>query len=50
MEVLFSEFALKELDDATTYYELEYSGLGSNFRAEIKNQLKELLNIHLPGQ
>ena len=43
MEVLISEFALKELDDATTYYELEYSGLGSNFRAEIKKSIERIV-------
>lgn len=43
MQVLFSELALKELDDATTYYELEYSGLGSNFRAEIKKSIERIV-------
>jgi plasmid stabilization system protein ParE len=43
MEVLFSEFALKELDDASTYYELEYSGLGSNFREEIKKTIERIV-------
>ena len=43
MEVLFSEFALKELVDPTAYYELEYPGLGSNFRAEIKKSIERIV-------
>lgn len=43
MEVLFSEFALKELEDATVYYELEYPGLGETFKAEIKKSIERII-------
>lgn len=36
MKVIFSEFAKRELEDAVLYYELEYRGLGSKFRKEVK--------------
>jgi Plasmid stabilisation system protein. len=36
MKVVFSKYALQELNDAVRYYELEYEGLGRRFRAEVK--------------
>lgn len=36
MNVIFSEFAMRELDDASLYYELEYAGIGERFREEVK--------------
>ena len=34
--MIFSEYAKREFDDATTYYELEYQGLGKQFREEVR--------------
>lgn len=36
MKVLFSDFAKRELDDAVQYLELEFEGLGTRFRSEVK--------------
>jgi plasmid stabilization system protein ParE len=36
MRVFFSDFARRELDDAAEYLELEFEGLGDDFRAEVK--------------
>ena len=35
MEVIFSEFAVKELSEAYSFYELEIEGLGEKFTDEI---------------
>ncbi len=40
MKIIFSEYAKRELDDATTYYELEYHGLGRHFREEVRKAAK----------
>jgi hypothetical protein len=37
MKVIFLKYARQELDDATQFYELEFSGLGQRFREEVKN-------------
>ncbi|MEE8057607.1 MAG: type II toxin-antitoxin system RelE/ParE family toxin [Pseudomonadales bacterium] len=37
MEVIFSEYAKLELEDAACCYELEYEGLGRRFEKEVKN-------------
>lgn len=36
MRVIFTSFARQELEDAVRYYELEYSGLGSKFKEEVR--------------
>lgn len=36
MRVIFTQFAKQELVDAICFYELEYSGLGKKFKAEVK--------------
>jgi plasmid stabilization system protein ParE len=36
MKVIFSKLARKELEDAGNFYELEYSGLGLQFKAEVQ--------------
>jgi len=36
MQVIFSQYAQLELDDATQFYEMEYEGLGRRFRKEVK--------------
>jgi len=42
MKVIFSEFAKRELDDATYYYELEYQDLGQQFRAEVRKAAQRI--------
>ncbi|MCP5276637.1 MAG: type II toxin-antitoxin system RelE/ParE family toxin [Burkholderiales bacterium] len=42
MRVLFSELAKQELDDASQYYEIEFQGLGKQFREEIKLAAKRI--------
>ena len=36
MRVIFSKLARQELDTATRYYEVEFQGLGNQFRDEVK--------------
>ena len=36
MEVIFSELAIQELDDAARFYEMEFEGLGERFRKEVE--------------
>ena len=36
MEVVFSTIAQSELNDAYHFYELEFEGLGTRFKAEVK--------------
>ncbi len=36
MRVIFTSFARQELEDAIRYYELEYAGLGRNFKEEVR--------------
>ena len=36
MRVIFTRLARQELEDAVRYYELEYSGLGSRFKEEVR--------------
>lgn len=40
MRVIFSKLASKELDDATHYYEIEFEGLGKQFRKEVRKAAK----------
>ncbi len=39
MEIQFSKLAKQELDDATHFYEIEYKGLGKEFRNEVKKSV-----------
>ncbi len=39
MQVIFSRLAKHELDDATQYYEIEFQGLGTRFRKEVKKAI-----------
>jgi plasmid stabilization system protein ParE len=39
MKVIFSKLAKQELDDAANFYEIEYQGLGTQFRSEIKKSI-----------
>lgn len=36
MRVIFTRFARQELEDAVRFYELEFSGLGSRFKEEVR--------------
>ncbi|MBI3814204.1 MAG: type II toxin-antitoxin system RelE/ParE family toxin [Nitrospinae bacterium] len=43
MKVIFSKLAKLELEDATAFYELEYSGLGRRFREEVRKAVKRII-------
>ena len=43
MEVIFNELAVKEMNDAIAYYELQYSGLGAAFKEEVQKALKRII-------
>ena len=45
MKVIFSEFAKLELEDAFAYYELEHSGLGINFKTEVKKNIERIIKF-----
>lgn len=36
MRVIFTRMAVQELEDAVSYYEFEYSGLGRRFKEEVR--------------
>lgn len=42
MKVFFTEFAQKEFDDASCFYELEFSGLGRRFQEEIRQAVNRI--------
>lgn len=42
MRVFFSEFAKQELDDAASYLEQEFEGLGIRFKSEVKSAVKRI--------
>ncbi len=42
MKIIFSKFARQEIEDAASYYELEFSGLGKRFKDEVKNAVKRI--------
>jgi plasmid stabilization system protein ParE len=42
MKILFSEYAKQELDDAVNYLELEFEGLGYQFKSEVKSALNRI--------
>jgi plasmid stabilization system protein ParE len=43
MRVIFTRIARQELKDATRYYELEYSGLGSKFKEEVRKAVLRIV-------
>jgi plasmid stabilization system protein ParE len=43
LDVIFSEFAKREFDDAIKYYELEAEGLGDRFQEEIKKAIFRII-------
>ncbi len=43
MEVKFNELAVREMNDAIAYYELQYSGLGAAFKVEIKKAISRII-------
>lgn len=42
MKVIFSKYAVQELNDAVCYYELQYEGLGRRFREEVKKAIRRM--------
>ena len=42
-EPLFSKLAKLELEDATAFFELEYSGLGRRFREDVRKAVKRII-------
>lgn len=44
MTVIFSRLAKLELDDAVLYYELEFPGLGTRFKEEVRKAALRILN------
>jgi plasmid stabilization system protein ParE len=45
MKVIFTELADMELTEAYEYYELEFSGLGKRFKAEVKQAIKRIIQF-----
>lgn len=43
MKVVFSEISKTELEDAISFYELEFEGLGKRFKTEIRSSIKRIL-------
>lgn len=42
MKIIFSKLAKLEFDDAITYYETEFAGLGFRFKEEIKSSIRRI--------
>ena len=42
MTIIFSNLARQELDDATHYYEIEYQGIGKQFRQEVRKAITRI--------
>jgi plasmid stabilization system protein ParE len=42
MKIIFSKFAVQELNEATLYYEVEFKGLGQEFRHEVRKASKRI--------
>ena len=42
MNVVFTEFAVRELNETYSFYELEITGLGDQFLNEIKRAVKRI--------
>ncbi len=47
MKVIFTELAHAELLDACDFYELEFSGLGTRFKQEIRQAIKRIIQFPL---
>ena len=45
MKVIFTELAKAELFDTAAYYELEYKGLGKQFKEEIKAAISRIIRF-----
>ena len=43
MDIIFNELAVREMNDAIAYYELQFSGLGAAFKEEIKNSITRII-------
>ena len=43
MRVIFTRIARQELIDGIRYYELEYSGLGSKFKEEVRKAVLRIV-------
>ncbi|NUO07716.1 MAG: type II toxin-antitoxin system RelE/ParE family toxin [Candidatus Brocadia sp.] len=43
MKVIFTNLAKLELEDATTFYELEYQGLGKRFKQEVEQSIRRII-------
>ena len=43
MEVIFNELAVREMNDAIAYYELQFSGLGTAFKEEIQKAINRII-------
>jgi hypothetical protein len=43
MRAIFSEIAKLEPDDAVSFYELEFEGLGKRFKNETRSSIKRIL-------
>lgn len=50
MKVIFTELALTELSEAYQFYELEFSGLGARFKAEVKRAINRIIQYPLAWQ
>ncbi len=42
MKVIFSKLAKQELYDAINYFEIEFKGLGNQFKEEVKKAVKRI--------
>ena len=49
MEVVFTIFAKQELEDASGFYELEFTGLGKRFKAEVKAAILRIIEYPALG-
>ncbi len=47
MEVIFSELAKLELEDAVSYYEFQQAGLGKRFKLSIKESITRIIQFPL---
>ena len=47
MKVVFSGIAKQELEDSVRYYELEFPGLGTKFKDEVRKAVKRIVDY--PG-
>lgn len=44
MKVIFSKYAKQELEDAASFYELEYPGLGEKFKEEARRAILRIVD------